>query len=153
MDGKQPINLFYPLGTEGRGLDPEGQKTFGGRFLKAAWKVYHNSSDHNCSVFHRGGLIGDLGVHYVHILLVLVPVAHLKAQRQALPREHSYHGNTVTTDIQLPQEHSYHRNTGHHGNTRHHGNTVTTGTHVTTRTHVTTGTLLPREYRSPQEHS
>ena len=128
MDGKQPVNLFYPLGTEGRSLDPEGQKTFGGRFLKAAWKVYHNSSDHNCSVFHRGGLIGDLGVHYVHKLLVLVPVAHLKAQRHALPREHGSQREHAAIGTQLPREHSLHKNTVPTGNTGHHGNTVITGT-------------------------
>ena len=151
MDGKQPVNLFYPLGKEGRGLDPEGQKTFGGRFLKAAWKVYHNSSDHNCSVFHRGGLIGDLGVHYVHKLLVLVPVAHLKAQRHTLPREHCYHGNTVTTGTRCPEEHSYHGNTGQHRNTlpRHQRlpwEHTTTGTQVNTGTQVTTGTRLSQEH-------
>lgn len=40
--------------------------------------MYHNSSDHNCSVFHRRGLVGDLLIHYIYKFLILIPVADLK---------------------------------------------------------------------------
>lgn len=46
--------------------------------LKSAWKVYHNSSDHNRSVFHRRGLVGDLRIHNIYIFFEFIPVPGLK---------------------------------------------------------------------------
>lgn len=45
--------------------------------FKIAWKVYHNSSDHNGSVFHWG-VVGDLRVHNIYKSRVLVPVPNLQ---------------------------------------------------------------------------
>lgn len=47
--------------------------------FKTAWKVYHNSSDHNRSVFHWG-VVGDLRVHNIYISCVLVPVPNLQRE-------------------------------------------------------------------------
>lgn len=40
--------------------------------------MYHNSSDHNCSVFHRRGLVGDLLIHNIYKFFELIPVADLR---------------------------------------------------------------------------
>lgn len=47
--------------------------------FKTAWKVYHNSSDHNRSIFHRG-VVGDLQVHNIYKSCVLVPVPNLQRE-------------------------------------------------------------------------
>lgn len=47
--------------------------------FKTAWKVYHNSSDHNGSVFHWG-VVGDLRVHNIYKSRVLVPVSNLQKE-------------------------------------------------------------------------
>lgn len=44
--------------------------------------MYHNSSDHNCSVFHRRGLVGDLLIHNIYKFFVLIPVADLKKRHR-----------------------------------------------------------------------
>ena len=49
--------------------------------FKTAWKVYHNSSDHNGSVFHWG-VVGDLRVHNIYKSRVLVPVPNLQKRKK-----------------------------------------------------------------------
>lgn len=57
--------------------------------FKTARKVYHNSSDHNRSIFHWG-VVGDLRVHNIYISRVLVPVPDLQRESSgySLPSAH-----------------------------------------------------------------
>lgn len=71
LDPRQTVSL---IGINTMTLSGRIRETF-----RTTWKVYHDSSDHNGSVFH-GGVVGELRIHDIYEARVLVPVANLRRQ-------------------------------------------------------------------------
>lgn len=82
MESNTKEMYFYPPRTECINLGVNTM-TLMGRIcdtFKTSWSVYHNSSDHNCSVFHWGGIVGELLIHYINKAFKLVPVSDLQRE-------------------------------------------------------------------------
>lgn len=74
-DPRQTVSL---IGINTMTLSGRIRETF-----RTTWKVYHDSSDHNRSVFHRG-VVGELRIHDIYEARVLIPVADLQKQKSTV---------------------------------------------------------------------